>query len=198
MRDIKGNNNGVIIDKSQTIIFQNKSEYRDSRIEKEETTFGKIVIEKIVEVIIGFIFTGLATIMNKLSGLLDGSTKFALIIILFILGIGMILAFLIDAISLLKFLYKGDFVELISRRELIIGILKNPYDDSGKDVRRTGKCYKRIEGKIYKIKGKKCPICETEPIGNMYLRYSRYSHEYFWECSQNQAHRIKFDYKKKV
>lgn len=209
MRDLKGDNKGVINDYSRTIIVKDGMICDGSKIEKEETTLGKIIKEKVIEAIVGVVLSGVAALISsykstELFNSLEESIKICLIlviVILFVVGIGLVLIFLYDIINLLILFRKGSFVELESKvlwLDKLFDIFRNSEDTASKDVRVTGKCYKNIEGKIYNIKGKKCPICETEPIGNMSLKYSNCLQTYFWECSQNQAHKIEFDYKKKI
>lgn len=209
MRDIKGDNNGIIIDKSKTIIVKPNQEYKDSKIEKEETTLGTIIKEKVIEALVGAILTGIATLIKNCQadgGLdtLENNIALCLIIMMivfFILGVGLLFIFLIDMIKILSLSKRGNFVELESKYEWVSKLLEafsSAESDSYKDTRTVGKCYKNVEGRIYRIKGKKCPLCETEPIGDMHLRYLNSANVYFWQCSQIQVHKIEFDYKKKM
>ena len=102
---------------------------------------------------------------------------------------------------MLPLMTKGAFVELESKIEWLdkfLAFFQKSDELVQKDIRTTGKCYKNIDGVIYRIKGKKCPYCETQQIGEMFLNYSNYKKMYFWECNQNQSHVVEFDYKKKI
>lgn len=186
-----------------------KEEIADTIVEKEKTSFKEIMRDKLHDVIASGVFFGFAAILHMcvLKGLFDTkeiSVKLVLLFIMtvsFVFGIVFLLICIYDMLNILPLLGKGSFVELESKSEWIDKILdffSNSEYRMPKDIRTTGKCYKNIDGELYKIKGKRCPFCETEPIGKMFLYYSNSLKTYFWECSQNQAHRVEFDYKKKI
>lgn len=188
---------------------EGKNEIEDTVIEKEKTSFKEILIGKAYEAVVGSVLLVVASILYKaqLKGLFDtiesNVTIFLIVIMIafFILGIGLLLICVYDVANILPLLTKGAFVELESKSEWLdkfFRFFQNSEYSIPKDIRTTGKCYKNVEGVLYKIKGKRCPYCETQPIGKMFLNYSNYSKMYFWECSQNQAHVVKFDYKKKI
>lgn len=185
---------------------EGKNEIEDTIIEKEKTSFKEILKDKLHEAVVASALLVIAAIINKapLKGLFDTTIKSGIEIVLiiimivsFALGIVLLIICVYDIYHILSLLSEGSFVELESKSEWL-GQLRNSENTIPKDVRTTGKCYKNIEGIIYKIKGKRCPYCETQPIGKMFLKYSNYSKIYFWECSQNQAHMVEFDYKKKI
>lgn len=186
-----------------------KNEIEDTIIEKEKNSFKEILRDKLYEAVVGSILFVIAVILYKakLKGVfdtIDGNVTIFLIVIMitfFILGIGLLLICVHDVANILPLLTKGAFVELESKSEWLdkfFEFFKNSEYSIPKDIRTTGKCYKNVDGVLYKIKGKRCPYCETQPIGKMFLNYSNYSKMYFWECSQNQAHVVEFDYKKKI
>lgn len=185
------------------------NEVKDTIIEKEKTSFKEILKDKFNEAVVGSVLFIIAAILYKaqLNGLFDAiesNVKIFLIVIMiafFFLGIGLLVICVRDILNILPLLTKGAFVELESKSEWIdkfFGSFQKSEYSIPKDIRTTGTCYKNVDGEIYKIKGKKCPYCETPPIGKMFLNYSNYSKRYFWECSQNQAHIAEFDYKKKI
>ena len=209
MRDLNGDNNGIIIDKSTNITVTNDIECEYNQIQKEETTLKNIVKEKVIEVIIGIVLTGISVILEKCQSRgtfasLENGIRLALmgiVIVLFIFGIGILFIAIYDGIKMLTLYHAGSFVEMESKYEWL-GKLGEIFQKSEnivqKEERKTGKIYMNFDGKIYRIISMKCPICETEPIGNMYLIYSNKLHKYFWKCSENQAHKVEFDYKKKI
>lgn len=162
-----------------------------------------------MEAIVGGVLSAIATVINQCQskdvfiawennvvlGLL------LLMIVFYIFGIGLLVLVALDAVKILSLSKVGSFVELEAKIEWtykLMRFLRTNGETNQEESRTTGKCYKNIDGKIYKIKRKKCPFCETEPIGNMYLEYSNRKKTYYWKCSQNQAHRVVFDYKKKI
>lgn len=186
-----------------------KEEIEDTIVEKEKTSFKEIMREKLYDVIVGGVFLGVVAIlyMCQLKGLFDTleiSVSLVLLFIMpisFVFGIAFFLICIYDIANILPLLGKGSFVELESKSEWIdkiFELFRNSENRMQKEIRTTGKCYKNIDGELYKIKGKMCPFCETEPIGKMILYYSNPLKTYFWECSQNQAHQVEFDYKKKI
>lgn len=182
---------------------------KDTIIEKEKTSFNEILRSKAYEAVAGGALFAVALIIYNVQtkGLLEkmeNNAKIVLFVIMsisFILGIGVWIICVCDITKMLSLLKKGAFVELESKIEWLdkfFGFFQNSDDLVQKDIRTTGKCYKNIDGVIYRIKGKRCPYCETQPIGEMFLNYSNYEKRYFWECSQNQSHVVDFDYKKKI
>lgn len=209
MRDIKGDNNGIIIDKSTTIVVENERKCKYTEIQKEETSLMDIVKEKMIEAIIGAVLTGIATVIKNCqsSGIIDswenGIVLFllGLMIVFFIFGVGMLVIAIFDVIKILTLSHTGSYIEMESKFEWLrkfMEIFQRPENIIQKEERDTGKFYKNIDGKIYRIISKKCPICETEPIGKMYLIYSNSLNKYFWKCTQNHSHKVEFDYKKKI
>lgn len=184
-------------------------EVKDTIIEKEKTSFKEILRSKAYEAVAGGGLFAVAAILYKAQSkrlfekMESNVTIFLLVImsVFFILGIGLLIICVYDIANILPLLTKGAFVELESKSEWIDNVFRffqKSQDLIPKDIRTTGKCYKNIDGVIYRIKGKRCPYCETKPIGKMFLNYSNYEKKYFWECSQNQAHVVEFDYKKKI
>ena len=185
------------------------NEAKDTIIEKEKTSLKDILKDKFKEAVVGSVLFIIAAILYKvlLSGLFDAiesNVKIFLIVIMiafFFLGLGLLIICVYDILNILPLFNEGSFVELESKSEWLDKLgefFRNSEYTMPKDVRATGKCYKNVDGEIYKIKGKICPYCETQPIGKMVLNYSNYSKIYFWKCSQNQAHMVEFDYKKKI
>lgn len=182
---------------------------KDTEIIKEKTSISKIMKDKICEAVVGFVLFTVASIFYnilKKGGIekVQNNVKIFLLVIVgisFMLGVGLLIICVFDIINVLSLLKKGAFVELESKIEWIhkiSSIFQRSDELLKKDVRTTGRCYKNIDGEIYRIKGKECPHCETQPIGKMFLNYSNYEKKYFWECSQNQSHVVEFDYKKKI
>lgn len=209
MRDLRGDNNGIIIDKSTNITVTNEIEYEYTEIQKEETTLMNIIKEKVIEAIIGAVLTGIATIIKNCqsSGIFDSLengialTLIGIMIVFFVFGIGIFLIAIYDGIKILTLSRAGSYAEMESKFEWLRKLgesFQKSENTVQKEERETGVFYKNLDGKIYRIISKKCPICETEPIGNMYLIYSNKFNKYFWKCSENQAHKVEFDYKKKI
>ena len=186
-----------------------ETKIKDTIIEKEKTSLKAIFREKAYESIIGIVLFMFATILYKiqLKGMMSAlelEIKCLAIIVMIgsaLFGIVLLVVCVLDVINVLSLSRVGTFVELESKWKWlgeIGGIFSNSESSEPKDVRSTGKCYKNIDGQIYRIKGKKCPYCETQPIGKMILNYSNCENRYFWKCTQNQAHVMEFDYKKKM
>ncbi len=182
---------------------------QDTIIEKKKTSFNEILRSKAYEGIVACILVAVALILYNVltKGMLDkiqSNIKIFLlfiIVIFFIIGIGLLLICAYDIINILLLRKNGAFVELESKIEWMSKccVLFQKSDELvQKDIRTTGRCYKNIDGVIYRIKGKKCPYCETQPIGEMFLYYSNDKKEYFWKCNQNQSHVVEFDYKKEI
>lgn len=209
MRDLNGNNYGTINDNSQTVIINGIEKYKHTEVEREEISLQTIIKEKVVEAIVGGVLSAIATVINQCEVkdvfvAWENSVVLVLLllmIVFYIWGIGLLVLAALDAVKIFSLSKVGSFVELEAKIEWIYKLL-NFFRTNGEtgqeESRTTGKCYKNIDGKIYRIKRKKCPLCETEPIGNMYLEYSNMKKTYYWKCSQNQAHRVVFDYKKKI
>ena len=208
---IIGNGNNAQIQQdvrySEKTIIKEKNAIKTTVVEREKTSIVKIFKKKGYEAIFGGIFVLIAIIIYNINykssvNVMSNNAKIYLIAvmgILFICGVCLLLICLYDAFDILRLLRKGSFVELQSKVEWLYKFLeaiRNSESSDPKDIRGTGKCYMNIEGEIYQIKGKKCPYCEMKPIGNMYMLYSNFRKVYFWECSQNQSHRVEFDYKK--
>lgn len=178
-------------------------------IEKERTSVNEILKSKAYEGVVACILFAVASILynvltKEMLDKIQSNIKIFLLIIMgifFILGIGLLLICAYDIINILPLRKKGAFVELESKIEWMnkfCALFQKSDELVQKDIRTTGRCYKNIDGVIYRIKGKKCPYCETQPIGEMFLNYSNYKKMYFWECNQNQSHVVEFDYKKKI
>ena len=178
-------------------------------IEKERTSVNEILKSKAYECVVACILFVVALILynvltKEMLDKIQSNIKIFLlfiIVIFFIIGIGLLLICAYDIINILHLRKKGAFVELESKIEWMSKccVLFQKSDELvQKDIRTTGRCYKNIDGVIYRIKGKKCPYCETQPIGEMFLNYSNYKKMYFWECNQNQSHVVAFDYKKEI
>ncbi|MEI3388735.1 hypothetical protein [Simiaoa sunii] len=182
---------------------------RDTIIEKERTSVKEILKSKAYEGIVACVLFAVASILynvltKEMLEKIQSSTKIFLLFtmaIFFVFGIGLLIICVYDIINMLPLMTKGAFVELESKIEWLdkfLAFFQKSDELVQKDIRTTGKCYKNIDGVIYRIKGKKCPYCETQPIGEMFLNYSNYKKMYFWECNQNQSHVVEFDYKKKI
>ena len=207
MRDLNGDNYGIINDNSITIIAHES--YKNTVIHKEETTIKDIVKEKIIEFIVGAVLTALASLIksgseNGLFAVFDfEASAGVLVMMVVIIGFGIMLCALAlwDMIKLLELSNEGTFVEMESKWEWlrrIIGLIPVMSEETQVRIRGTGKCYKNIDGTIYEIIRKECPLCETKPIGDMHLIYEYDTNQYHWRCNQNHMHKIEFDYKKKM
>lgn len=113
--------------------------------------------DKFNEAVVGSVLFIIAAILYKaqLNGLFDAiesNVKIFLIVIMiafFFLGIGLLVICVRDILNILPLFNEGSFVELESKSEWLDKF-----------------------GEIYKIKGKRCPYCETQPIGKMFLNKS--------------------------
>ena len=209
---IIGNNNNAQVqqdvrDSSQTIV-EEKNKTKNTGIEIEKISLKRILRNKACEAIAGFVLLIISIIYFNINykgfvnALREDIKIFLLIamVVFFIFGVCLLCRCIFDSTKLLKLLENGNFVELESNEEWVDKVYKIIHSSenlNSKDIRNTGKCYINIEGEVYKIKGKECPYCETQPIGNMHLIYSNFQKRYFWECSQNPSHMVEFDYKKK-
>lgn len=204
MRDINGNNNGTIYDKSTTIILNGRENDKDTDIEKEKISIKKIIIEKIIEAILGGLLALIAYVLRKFLSSI-GNTNLQLNIHLLLVGIliicavgafVLIMAFLVDIVHIFQLTRKGKFVEFESKKDMLnIAINSFMTSDVKAKIRNVGKVYKNIDGNIFRITSKKCPFCKSEPIGKMRLIRDIINSEYVWVCSEQESHRIPFDYK---
>lgn len=174
---------------------------------REEVSIESILREKLIDVLIGGVFAG-GALLIKLFTTTEMYFSLGLILslvlgLLYVMGIlGTVvfwLTFVIDLIYVAKLMKKGQFIECYSKRELL-AIMWSSFSNNidKKSERVVGKTYKNIEGKIYRIKYKLCPFCESEPIGKMYLKKDIVNMKYIWRCPEHPAHMLEFDYKKKI
>lgn len=204
MRDINGNNNGTIYDESTTIILNGGETYKDTAIEKEKISIKKILIEKIIEAILGGLLALITSVLGKFLSS-SGSTNLQLNIHLILFGILIIcavgafvllMAFVIDIVHILQLTRKGKFVEFESKKDMVNTVINSfRTSDVKAKIRNVGKVYKNVDGNIFRITSKKCPFCKSEPIGKMHLIRDIANSEYVWVCSEQASHRIPFDYK---
>lgn len=176
---------------------------------KEKISYSKLFQNKLREVMFaGLVFFISAVYqmnhkvdLQEMFSQTDGIVLLLFMKILFPICLVLVVIFLCDMIKILRLRKKGMSVELQSKIELIrslLDVFENEKNGYSRDIRAVGPYYKNIDGEIYRIKEKKCPLCETEPIGRMFLVYSNRSKKYLWRCSQNHSHKIEFDYKKKM
>lgn len=204
MRDINGNNNGTIYDESTTIVLNGGETYKDTAVEKEKISIKKILIEKIIEVIIGGLLAFITSLLGKyLSS--NGSTTLQLNMHLVLIGLLLVCAvgafvllmsFVIDIVHIIQLTKKGKFVELESKIHMVNTVINTfKTNDTKSRPRSVGKVYKNIDGYIFQINSKKCPFCKSKPIGNMHLIRDVVNSEYVWVCSEQASHMLPFDYK---
>lgn len=203
MRDINGNINGTVYDKSTTIILGGEN-YKDSHIEKEKISIKKIMIDKIIEAILGgilaFITTSLGNFLSSSKSTNLHSYMFLiLLVILFICAIGafvLLVGFVFDIVHIMQLTRNGKFVEFESKKDMVNKVINTSRSNKVKSrLRSVGKVYKNIDGNIFRVKSKKCPFCESEPIGKMHLIRDVDCGEYIWVCSEQTSHITTFDYK---
>ncbi|HEX2945468.1 MAG TPA: hypothetical protein VHT96_05905 [Clostridia bacterium] len=204
MRDINGNNNGTIYDESTTIVLNGGETYKDTTIAKEKISIKKILIEKVIEAIIGGFLAFITSLLGKyLSS--NGSTTLqlnmhiVLIGLLLVCAVGaivLLVSFAIDIIHIIQLTKKGKFVEFESKIHMVSTAVNTfKTNDTKSRTRSVGKVYKNIDGQIFKINSKKCPFCRSTPIGNMHLIRDVANSEYVWVCSEQVSHMLPFDYK---
>ena len=221
MRDIKGQNIGQCNDNStinngigqyndyRTIYNDNRKEehFDNTQIEKlEDKNFIK---KKVIEGIIGLISSAISVILDdyrkteayqllssNIMNIVDAS-----LVIFVVIAIVLLLPIIFNFESISLIVKEGGFAQFTSPGSFLSNFLnlasKNLKDEESNE-RIAGKCYKNVNGKIYRIIGKKCPLCQSKPIGDMILKYSTSSKEYFWECLEQPSHRIECDYKKDI
>lgn len=203
MRDINGNINGNVYDKSTTIILNGKN-YKDYPIEKENISIKKILAEQIIEAILGVILAFITTALGKFlsSNKSTNLHSYMLLILLAFLLIFAIVAFVLlmgfvfNIVHIMQLTRKGKFVEFESKKDMINKVI-NTFRSNGvkSRIRSVGKVYKNIDGNIFRVKSKKCPFCKSEPIGKMHLIRDIDCGRYIWVCSEQTSHITLFDYK---
>lgn len=204
MRDINGNNNGTIYDESTTIVLNGGETYKDTAVEKEKISIKKILIEKIIEAIVGGLLAFMTSLLGKyLSS--NGSTTLQLNMHLVLIGfllvcaVGafvLLMSFVIDIVHIIQLTKKGKFVEFESKIHMVNTVINTfKTNDTKSRTRSVGKVYKNIDGHIFQINSKKCPFCKSKPIGNMHLIRDVANSEYVWVCSEQASHMLPFDYK---
>lgn len=175
-------------------------------MKKKEVNLKEIVNGKLIEGLVGLLLFSVAIIANIDSGdiLFKGWSLgwlLSLMVVGYVLGGVFLISFFVDMIKIHRLAKRGSFVEMQLKTELlhlIFEAFSHSNDTDSESTRKTGRCYKNINGKIFLVQGKRCLMCESEPIGKMYLRYSNKKNSYFWECEENHEHRSQFDYKKKI
>lgn len=205
MRDINGDNKGIIFDESTTIIWKyGEGNYKDTLIEKDEISIKKIFTEKIIEAILGGLLAFIASALGKFlssskSTTLQLNMHLILLGILLICTVGgfvLLMAFIIDIVHILQLKRKGKFVEFESKKDMINTVINAFKTNDIKSMTRSvGKVYKNVDGNIFRITSKQCPFCKSEPIGKMHLFRDVANSEYVWVCSEQASHSILFDYK---
>ncbi|MDO4318331.1 MAG: hypothetical protein Q4C48_09025 [Lachnospiraceae bacterium] len=209
MRDIKNNGKGIFVDNTVNNYFNPKNccAHNSTPIKKKETTLGEILKKSIVQCLVSVLATLISFVVSRFYKVIaknPSKTLFLitklLFIILIITSVMLIICFLGDCINVLLLRKNGQFVTMMSRKEMINSLFTSSQSTEGAPVQSeqiVGKAYKNIDGKIYEIISKPCPFCETPPIGTMYLRRKKNSKSYTWVCNEQPAHCIDFDYKKK-
>lgn len=161
---------------------------------KQEVYIENIRRKKLKELLVGESIAILITTIGYWNKNLGINRAFLILLGVFV-GLVVILSYLEGCESISKLKQIGGFGEIRS----YIGILLNFLELLvNKEERSLGNTYKNIDGKIYLIKYKECPFCETEPIGKMYLKKNITANQDFWQCSLHLKHQKDFDYKKKI
>lgn len=198
MRDLNGNNYGSITDNSTTIISNSEVEQtNDTPIEKEETSIKNLFFKKFIDVFWGAIFSLIAFICQHIN-IKENVFKNIILLVIFVccivFAIICFLCFIVNLFNIIQLRKKGKFIEFESKEKFVWSLQKS---ENKSAIRNTGEVYKNIDGTIYSIKSKKCPFCESEPIGQMKLNFNSQNRKYLWICSEQPSHEIEFDYKKK-
>lgn len=206
MRDvIIEQNNGNVIETISIgkIICGNEKNYNVD-LELKETNIKDLIKSKSKELIgslISIVISIVLDIINK-SVEINNKLSIALIVIMLIFGaLGAIILFcyILDMIKILKLKTNGKCINFESKREVLQAIIEAVRaEENISDEKAIGKLVKNENGKIYEIKGCKCPICNSEPIGYMYPSSINKNGQYIFECDENRAHRLTFDYKNKI
>ncbi|MCM1285189.1 MAG: hypothetical protein NC213_08385 [Acetobacter sp.] len=201
MRDVNiGQNYGDVIENNY---YGNEKNYSVD-FELKETTVNDLIKSKTKELIgslISIVISVVLDIINK-SVEINNKLSIAFIVIMLIFGaLGAIILFcyICDMIKILKLKTNGKCINFESKREVFQAIIETMREeDNISDEKAIGKLIKNENGKIYEIRGCACPICKSEPIGYMYPSCINKNGQYIFECDENQAHRLTFDYKNKI
>ena len=201
MRDVNiGQNYGNVIENNY---YGNEKNYNVD-FELKETTVNDLIKSKSKELIgslISIVISVVLDIINK-SVEINNKLSITFIVIMLIFGaLGAIILFcyICDMIKILKLKTNGKCINFESKREVFQAIIETMREeDNVSDEKAIGKLIKNENGKIYEIRGCICPICKSEPIGYMYPSCINKNGQYIFECDENQAHRLNFDYKNKI
>lgn len=201
MRDVNiGQNYGNVIENNY---YGNEKNYNVD-FELKETTVNDLIKSKskeLVSSLISIVISVVLDIINK-SVEINNKLSIALIAIMLIFGVlGAIILFcyICDMVKILKLKTNGKCINFESKREVFQAIIETMREEENvSDEKAIGKLIKNENGKIYEIKGCKCPICNSEPIGYMYPSSINRNNQYIFECNENRAHKLTFDYKNKI
>ncbi|MGN0524248.1 MAG: hypothetical protein ACI4IG_08240 [Eubacterium sp.] len=202
MRDVNiGQNYGNVIENNY---YGNEKNYNVG-FELKETTLNNLIKSKSKELIGSLFSIAISVVLDVINKSVEIDNKISIVIIVFLLifgalGVIILLCYICDMIKILKLKTNGKCINFESKREIFQAIFETMRGEKEhvSDEKAIGKLIKNENGKIFEIKGCKCPICKSEPIGYMYPSYINKSGQYIFECDENQAHRLTFDYKNKI
>lgn len=212
MRDVINHGTGTFIDRSKRYYYNASPKpykHKPTPVKKEETTLKKILKKSAIQCFSGMLSPLISGIIAFLYKNFSKNPKETLVIVMYtlfvifiIIGAILLYCFFSDLINVLQLKKEGQFVEMRSRIGMINAVfacIQSLFSKAAPALSEhiVGKVYKNIDGKIYEIISKPCPICETPPIGTMYLSRKKNSKKYTWICSEQSSHRQDFDYKKK-
>lgn len=216
MRDIKikGDNNAPINDFSgsniENIYVDTGLGIKEVPVEffKQETTIKDILKEKLIEVILSAILGGISYLFKIAidKNFFKSQSNIVLIVLIIVFAAAALIVMysaLSDLLTSIGLTRKGSFREFQSKDEALKGVMRTIFSNSENnglinEYRDVGKIYKNVDGKIYNYKGCKCPFCETEPIGRMYIKYNNIKRTYELLCNEQSSHVLEFDYKKNI
>lgn len=203
MRDVNiGQNYGNVIENNY---YGNEKNYNNYNVDFElkETTVNDLIKSKFKELIGSIVSIVISIVLNIINKNVEINSKLSIAFIIFmlifgILGAIILFCYIYDMIQILKLKINGKCINLVSKREVFLAVIESMREEGIYDEKSIGKLIKNENGKIYEIKGCKCPFCNSEPIGYMYPSYINKNGQYVFECDENQAHRITFDYKNQL
>lgn len=201
VRDVNiGQNNGNVIEYNY---YGNEKIY-NVNYELKETTVNDLIKTKTKELVISLVSIAISAILEVINKHTEISGKLSIAVIIFVLifgvaGLIILFCYAYDLLKIFKLKKNGKCINFESKLEVFRQIIETMREEENtSNEKAIGKLIKNEDGKIYEIKGCKCPICNSEPIGYMKPSYLDKNNQYIFECNENSAHRLTFDYKDKI
>lgn len=201
MRDVNVEQNyGNIIENNY---YGNENKYKVD-FDLKETNLRKFIKSKMSEFVFSLISFIISCIFYAVKNHIENKGNLSIVFIVLALsfGIATIIIFLCcfcDLINIFKLKKNGKCINYSSKLSTILEFVKLMFGNGNASTENEiSRLIKNENGKIYEIKGLKCPIYNSDPIGYMYPSYIRKDGEYIFECNENPNHRFIFDYKDKI